>query len=375
MSSTPFTADHSAGLESETQTLHWGELLVFGQVRPDGRAIVQLGPHHLLVGGTALEALHHLASSNPATTPDSTLASLAEVLPDGHATSLQQRLLSLLPAASRETFVRQAQRGRLRIPLWRPPATLAERARGRILRPIYLVGWGLVLLAAVWSVRLGPLPPLTGLSAVQWPLMWGLLALTALIHEMGHVLVAAHYGVPTRRVGLALMYLQPAGYSDVSDAWRTTRQARIAIALGGLLFDTAPLLVGYSLWRMLGTPFWGMYCIVTLAQMVFNLVPFVRLDGYWLLSNVLDEPNLRQRAFRQLSHVLTRGARPAVWSGSRGALAAGFAAASAVTTVALYASALLGVQRILLPEAHSILTSPASVLPVALSQVASLAGS
>jgi putative peptide zinc metalloprotease protein len=171
--------------------------------------------------------------------------------------------------------------------------------------------------------------------------------LTTAVHEAGHLLVAAHFGVPSRSVGVALFYLQPAGYVDVTEAWLAPRRARIAIALGGILAQTVPLVVFYVLWRLTGGPIWGAYCGFSVALMLFNLIPFVRLDGYWCLSHWLNEPNLRQRALLQVAHVLAPRTHAPQWAGVRGYLAALFGAVSLLVGAGLYASALFGLRSIL----------------------------
>ncbi|MBI3977828.1 MAG: hypothetical protein HY331_06555 [Chloroflexi bacterium] len=326
----------------------WKDILEIGGVHASGRTVVRVGAKHLLVGDGICRALQHLSAGNPPTTPEATVACLEDILPAAESLAVSQCLGQILAREPlRVTLWRDWLRGMLRFPLWQPPRWIAGHLQGRVLRPFALVGWGAVLLVALASLGIGSLPQLQLLPPAQWPLLWLLVTLTTAVHEAGHVLVAAHFGVSARAVGIALLYLQPAGYADVSDAWLAPRRARIAISLGGFLLQSVPLVACYALWRLTGASIWGVYCLLSVVQIALNLVPFVRLDGYWLICHLLDEPNLRQRAYRQLLHLMLPRKYAAVWRGQRGTLGTIFAVVSLAFTVGAYGSALAGLPGLL----------------------------
>jgi hypothetical protein len=319
-----------------------------------GRTVVGLGCRHLLVASRFRPVLEHLMQADPAVERGATIASLRQVLPIQDAAVLADQLIGLRRADSRsEVAWRSWWRGFVNIPLWRPSQSLVDRLECRVLTPNRLAAWAGLCVLAVLSLAVQPFPALQPLQPGEWPALWILVTFTTLFHELGHFFVAAHYGVRSRSIGIALFYIQPAGYTDVSNSWLVGRGARIAIALGGMLFQSLLLLPAYAAWRITGAPLLGWYCAASLGWMAFNLLPFVRLDGYWVLSFALDEHNLRQRAFGQLFHALMPARVPASWSGPEGVLALLFAALSAVFTVGLYASAVAGVQ----------LVAPAPVSP------------
>jgi putative peptide zinc metalloprotease protein len=174
-----------------------------------------------------------------------------------------------------------------------------------------------------------------------------MITLTTAVHELGHLLAAAHFGVRARSVGVGLLYVQPAAYTDVSNSWLVRRDARIAIALGGMLTQSVPVLVCYVAWRLTGSSLLGWYVLANAGFMAFNLLPFVRLDGYWILCFALDEFNLRSRAFAQCLRVLLGDrVRGSGWSGAPAVLAVLYGALSALFTAGMYVSAVAWVQSV-----------------------------
>jgi hypothetical protein len=327
------------------QAERWREVMALGEASIQDRTVLAVGGRHVLVAGQFRPVFEHLLSENPVVERDATIASLRKVIPLADAPALADRLLGMRQADSRlEIAWRDWWRGFLRIPLWFPSQRLVETFRGRVLTPNLLSVWAIAVIVAVASLGAQPLPALPAIGGWQLVPLWAMATVTTFVHELGHLLVAAHYGVRARSMGVGLMYVQPAGYTDVTNSWLVRRPARIAIALGGVLFQSVPLVLCYAAWRLTGLPVLGWYCVLSTAWMAFNLLPFVRLDGYWVLSFALDEFNLRQRAFGQLLHTLQPRRVPGSWTGPEAVLAALFGALSGLFTAGMYVSAVAGVQ-------------------------------
>ncbi|RMX06861.1 HlyD family efflux transporter periplasmic adaptor subunit [Corticibacter populi] len=129
------------------------------------------------------------------------------------------------------------------------------------------------------------------------------LACTKVLHELGHAYVSKHHGCRVASMGVAFMVLWPVLYTDTSGAWRlASRRQRMAIGAAGMLTETALAAWATLAWSflpdgvlrsaafMLATTTW----LLTLAV---NLNPLMRFDGYFLLADALNVPNLQNRSF------------------------------------------------------------------------------
>ncbi|WBV42790.1 HlyD family efflux transporter periplasmic adaptor subunit [Pseudoroseomonas cervicalis] len=132
------------------------------------------------------------------------------------------------------------------------------------------------------------------------------LGLAKLLHELGHAYVATAHGVRVPSMGVAFMLGAPLLYTETSGAWRLTRRGpRLAIGGAGLMVETALAGLASLAWALLppgpgrdaavllATAGWGMTLLV-------NASPFMRFDGYYLLSDALGLENLHSRAFAML---------------------------------------------------------------------------
>jgi hypothetical protein len=115
------------------------------------------------------------------------------------------------------------------------------------------------------------------------------------VHELGHALAVVHVGRYVNRAGLFIMYGTPGGFVDTGDMWLGTRRQRIMVTLAG---PVATLLVG-SVIALVAPP--GNIVVAAMAMSQFmvlaaNATPLLKLDGYYVLMDVLRVPNLRERA-------------------------------------------------------------------------------
>src|SRR5437588_7571472 len=123
---------------------------------------------------------------------------------------------------------------------------------------------------------------------------------------MGHGLTCTYFGAPARRWGLLLMYLVlPSDYCDVSAAWTLPKKRqRLAVGAAGLAFQWVAGSGALRRWRVVEPGTVVARSLATMAETcglasLLNLWPFLRLDGYYLLSDLLEVPNLRTRAVAQ----------------------------------------------------------------------------
>ena len=131
----------------------------------------------------------------------------------------------------------------------------------------------------------------------------GMMSLSKVIHEMGHAFAASHFGCRVPTMGIALMLGMPVLWTDVTDAWRLpNRRDRLTIDAAGMVAELTLATLATILWTVLpdGSFRSGIYLLASSAwviTLVVNLNPFMRFDGYYLLADTLDIPNLQDRSF------------------------------------------------------------------------------
>ncbi|AUF99600.1 peptidase M50 [Pseudomonas sp. 09C 129] len=196
-----------------------------------------------------------------------------------------------------------------RIPLWRPDAFLNRawpwlaRFGPGLLRyglPLTL-GLGVFLVSRDWQRFLATFPHLFSLGGA---LAFGVaLFFAKLCHEFGHAFMAKCAGCRVQSMGVAFMVLLPMFYTDVSDAWRVNdRRARLLIGAGGVLAELLLASIALLAWSLLPdgparTAAFMLASATWITTLVINLNPFMRFDGYFLLSDFWEVDNLQGRAF------------------------------------------------------------------------------
>jgi putative peptide zinc metalloprotease protein len=160
---------------------------------------------------------------------------------------------------------------------------------------------GVVLVLRQWDVFIASAPQF--MTADGLVLYGAAIVIAKILHELGHGLAAARHGLRVPSMGIALMVLWPVLYSDTTEAWKLTeRRSRLQIAAAGMAAELMLAVFALNLWLLLppgqlrGAVF-ALAAVTWIATLAVNLNPFMRFDGYYLLSDSLDVENLQDRSF------------------------------------------------------------------------------
>ena len=125
-------------------------------------------------------------------------------------------------------------------------------------------------------------------------------------HEFAHGLTCKRFGGEVHEMGVLLIYLQLAFYCNVSDAWLFPEKSkRLWVTFAGPYFEIFLWALAVLTWRVTDPETWvNSLALVVIAtsgiKLLINLNPLIKLDGYYLLSDCLEVPNLRQKSFSYL---------------------------------------------------------------------------
>jgi putative peptide zinc metalloprotease protein len=162
-------------------------------------------------------------------------------------------------------------------------------------------GAGMLLVARQWDSFLGTFVGFLDIQGVA--VLMVAIVISKIVHELGHAFSAKHYGCRIHAMGLAFILGMPLAYTDVSDTWRLKdRRQRLRVSAGGILAETLLAVVATWGWLILpdGSARAACFVLATtgwLGTLLINLNPFMRFDGYYLLSDALGIKNLQQRSF------------------------------------------------------------------------------
>jgi putative peptide zinc metalloprotease protein len=126
-------------------------------------------------------------------------------------------------------------------------------------------------------------------------LVLALTLVSAGFHELGHAAACRYGGATPGAMGVGLYLVFPAFYTDVSDSYRLSRRGRLRTDLGGLYFNAVFAVGAFVAWWLTGSE--ALLVIIPLQQlqMLKQLAPFVRLDGYHVLADLTGVPDLFSR--------------------------------------------------------------------------------
>jgi len=239
-------------------------------------------------------------------------------------------IVSDLPADTTQLFERHRKRKQreiksqifgiffLRIPLFDPDPLLTR------LWPI--LRWFCSPAAGVlWTIVVG-----LGLAAVlsHWDrardqtqaildpsnlfLLYVSFAFTKLVHEFGHATAVKKFGGEVHAMGVTLLVFTPIPYVDATAAWALReRWKRVMVGLAGMIPELFVAGLAAIVWANTGPGVLNAVCynamiVASVSTIIFNINPLLRFDGYYILADLTDSPNLQPRSMRQLLHATER---------------------------------------------------------------------
>lgn len=122
--------------------------------------------------------------------------------------------------------------------------------------------------------------------------MYGILVASACIHEVGHATACRYGGARPGRIGFGVYIAWPVMFADVSDSYRLDRRGRIRTDLGGLYFNAILMAISGGVFALTHHPLAGAALFMQNLIIVEQLLPVLRLDAYWLVSDFAGVPDL-----------------------------------------------------------------------------------
>ncbi len=222
----------------------------------------------------------------------------------------------------RQVWVRLAQNIlSLRVPGWDPEWTLAHLYPfvSWLYRPwaiavqIAIIAAAYVLLAMQFETFRQNLPAFQ--QFFGWPnliYLYLTVAATKVLHELGHGMTCRHFGGECHEIGIILLVFSPTMYCDVSDSWMLKNKwKRIAIGAAGMWVEMVLSSLALFVWWFTSPGLLHHLClnvffISMVTTVVFNLNPLMRYDGYYMLSDFLEIPNLADKSRKLLQNTFAR---------------------------------------------------------------------
>lgn len=194
-----------------------------------------------------------------------------------------------------------------------------------VVRPVLNIGGFLAWLAFVVAAAISVLPEwdkLTkGFDNAMSPANLWMVPLVFVVlkgfHEFGHGVICKRFGGQVPEFGAMLLVMLPSPFVDASSCWSfKSKWQRIAVGGGGMIFELFLASIAAFVWlwahqtgrsgEVVTQLAYNAMLTASVSTVLFNANPLMRFDGYYMLADLLEVPNLAQRSNKMLQHVIQK---------------------------------------------------------------------
>ena len=179
----------------------------------------------------------------------------------------------------------------------------AIRALAAVFRPLFLAPVVIAMLAGlaaldVWLFFVHGLVQSARETLYQpelFAVVFGFTLLATLFHELGHASACRYGGARPGRIGVGIYIVWPIFYNDVTDTYRLGKIGRLRTDLGGVYFDVIFALAIAGTYFLTGSEWLLLLVFLQQLDILLQFMPFLRLDGYYVVSDLTGVPDLFAR--------------------------------------------------------------------------------
>ncbi|WP_233200086.1 hemolysin D [Blastopirellula marina] len=146
----------------------------------------------------------------------------------------------------------------------------------------------------------------------NWLLLGAVLGVTKICHEFGHGLSCKRYGGECHEMGVMFLVMTPCLYCNVSDSWMLPNKwHRAAIGAAGMYIEVILASIATFIWwfsepGLLNHLALQVMFVSSVSTVIFNGNPLLRYDGYYILADIMEVPNMRQKASSVLHRYMSK---------------------------------------------------------------------
>ena len=163
----------------------------------------------------------------------------------------------------------------------------------------------------IFFILVGRVSPFLHDSSKSWsliPILIPTLIVAVILHEIGHGITTKYYGREVSRAGIGWYWFGPVAFVDTTDMWTAGKWPRIFVSFAGpytevFLAGAASYIAWVSPSLFVSALLWQ-FALVSYMSTLMNFNPLLEYDGYYILSNLLNRPNLRRRSLEWLGQCL-----------------------------------------------------------------------
>jgi len=148
-----------------------------------------------------------------------------------------------------------------------------------------------------WFYATLPRGQMHPLSTSAWCVLALLVYLGVFFHELGHAAACVRYGVRHGEIGIGIYIIYPVFYSNVTECWSLPHFKRAVVDIGGLYFQMLFSSVFCIAWMVTQVDIFRYVVLSMIAGAALNLNPFLRFDGYWLLTDLTGFPSIHRSTY------------------------------------------------------------------------------